>query len=106
MKTKILILLMLALQVCFLIFFAMLAPEMDGSIKVGLEHLKEEAPQQAPTVRTRTDEVRSLKTSGDYFDMAGEISRVIMGATTIVTLVSIAILSLALFLSRNKTKTT
>ena len=105
MKTKMLILAALALQIGIFLFVAIQAPEVDGAIQVGMNRLKDEASLQAPSVQNRTDGTMELKTAGDFFYIARAQAQIVFGATVWTNLISIVILTVTLISSRNKVKT-
>jgi hypothetical protein len=104
MKTKVLIIVGLALQLCFLLFVMVQAPEPHDGIGVGLKKLKENCPSQALTIINTTDKVWTLKTAGDFFYMADNWFQFIIKATICFVLINMAISVLLLMTLRKKTK--
>jgi hypothetical protein len=103
MRTKALILVGLALQVCFLLFVMVQAPEPHGAIKVGLNMLKENCPAQGITINDTTGNVWNIKTAGDYFFMADDWFQFIIKGTIGFLLISI-IISISTLISLRKKK--
>ena len=103
MKTKMVVIVGLALQICFLLFFMIQVPETDGAIQVGLQRLKEEAPAQAANVQMRADGAMELKTAGDFFYIAGTEYRYVTRATLVFIVTSIFISVSFLVILRRKT---
>ncbi|MEI6197942.1 MAG: hypothetical protein WCS42_26810 [Verrucomicrobiota bacterium] len=81
MKTKLIFAVGLILQLAFLFFVLILAPELRGGIDVGVERLKENCPAQAPTIAPTGGGVVTLKTAGDFFYMADREFQLILKAT-------------------------
>ena len=101
MKTKALILVGLILQLGFLLFVLIQAPEPHGAIKVGIEHLQESSPSQAPTINKTAEKTWVIKTAGDYFLMADNWFQFIVVATVCFTMTNI-IISILLFVTLRK----
>jgi hypothetical protein len=104
MKTKALIIVGLGLQLCFLLFVMVQAPEPHGAIEVGLDKLKENCPSQALTIVNTTDKVWTLKTAGDFFYMADNWFQFIIKSTICFVLINMVISVLLLITLRKKTK--
>jgi hypothetical protein len=102
MKTKGLVFVGLILQFGFLLFVLVQAPEPRAAIKIGIEHLQESSPSQAPSIDTTTGKTWVIKTAGDFFLMADNWFHFIIGATVCFTLLSMVISILLLVTLRRK----
>ena len=103
MKTKILIWVGLVLQLCSILFILSQALEPSDSIQIGLEHLQKACPSEAVTGLKNADGNWLIRTSGDFFFMAGDWFKfIIHGALILIALNVLVSISLLATLRKKK----
>ena len=103
MKTKILIWVGLVLQLCSILFILSQAIEPSDSLRTGLEHLKTACPSEAETGLKTVDGSWVIRTSGDFFFMAGDWFKfIIHGALILIALNVLVSISLLATLRKKK----
>lgn len=102
MKTRGLIILGLSLQVCFMLFIMVQAPEPLAAIRVGIEQMEDGKTAQTPTIDLAQEGTWTIRTAGDWFLVAENWFRSIIRATMSFALASVVISVLLLFSTRNK----
>ncbi len=102
MKTRGLIILGLSLQVCFLLFIMVQAPEPLAAIRAGIKQMEDGETAQAPTIDQAQKETWTIRTAGDWFLVAENGFRFISRATMSFALASLVFSVLLLFSARNQ----
>ncbi len=102
MKARWLLWIALGMQVIFLLFVALIAPEGRGFITIGLERLKEVCASASPTPAGTREGTRTLSTAGDFFFAGRDMYSLITHLTLIVMMLNVVLL--ALFFLRNRRK--
>ena len=101
MKTKLLILVALVIQLGALFIVLTQVIEPRDAIQIGLSKLKDNCPDQALTITNTTANVWIIKTAGDDFLMAGNWYQFIIKILCFAVLISICLL-IAIFFSIRK----
>jgi hypothetical protein len=71
MKTNFFCLIGLVLQLLFLLFYLFAAPEPSSRIRVGLERLKVECPNESAKIPETINGAVPVQTSGDFYRWLG-----------------------------------
>ena len=102
MKIKALVWIGLVLQLVFVMFTLIQAPEPHAAIRIGIEQLQSNCPAQAPTAIKTAEGNWIIKTAGDFFTMADSSFQLIIMGSLCFTAISMVISIALLFALRKK----
>jgi preprotein translocase subunit SecG len=95
MKAKMILWIWLLMQVIFLFWFMVIAPEPHGAISAGMDKIRETCPTQAAGDMKPVGGAVTLNTAGDFFVMADSLYTKMIRATMILVLLNIIVTILA-----------